>query len=168
MAIITPALSAPEIETVAELAQLIWNEHYSSIISQQQIDYMLESFQSATAIQKQIADKALYFLISSNNGKPVGYLALLPDESNGRVQISKIYVDAAHRGLGYGKRSLIFIEELCRQAHIQKAWLTVNKHNSIAINAYRRWGFHTTGSIVTPIGKGFVMDDFTMEKELFL
>ena len=166
MAIITPTLSAPETEIIAELARLIWNEHYSGIISQQQIDYMLDNFQSAAAINHQITDGALYFLIS-NKSRPAGYLAVMPDAKSKRLHISKIYLDAAHRGQGHGKQALDFIEELCRGMHIQKLWLTVNKHNHIAINAYRRWGFHTTGSIVTDIGKGFVMDDYVMEKVLF-
>lgn len=166
MAIINPALSASEATIIADLAQLIWNEHYSTIISQQQIDYMLDRFQSAAAIQTQIAGKTLYYLISNDNGQSVGYLALLPDENNNKLQISKIYVDAEHRGRGYGKQALIFIEEFCRQSRIQKLWLTVNKHNHIAINAYQRWGFHATESIVTDIGSGFVMDDYVMEKVL--
>ena len=165
MAIITPAVSASETAVIAELARLIWNEHYSSIISQQQIDYMLENFQSAAAIDKQIADGTLYFLIS-NNSRPAGYLAVTPDVENRRLHISKIYLDAAHRGQGYGKQALDFIEEQCRKMHIRELWLTVNKHNHIAINAYRRWEFHTTGAIITDIGNGFVMDDYIFEKNL--
>ena len=166
MAIITPALSAAEIAVIAERAQLIWNEHYSSIISQKQIDYMLHNFQSAAAIGKQIADGTLYYLIRSKN-QPSGYLAVTPDVKNNRIHISKIYLDAAHRGQGDGKQALDFIEQQCRNMHIHKMWLTVNKHNLIAINAYRRWGFHKTESVVTDIGNGFVMDDYVMEKVLF-
>ncbi|MEA3303682.1 MAG: GNAT family N-acetyltransferase [Pseudomonadota bacterium] len=165
MAIITPAQSASETAVIAELARLIWNAHYNSIISQQQIDYMLDKFQSSTAINQQIADGTLYFLISSNS-QPVGYLALMPDAKNDKLHISKIYIDAANRGQGHGKQALDFIEQQCRDIHIHTLWLTVNKHNHIAINAYRRWGFHTTGSIVTDIGNEFVMDDYVMEKSI--
>jgi ribosomal protein S18 acetylase RimI-like enzyme len=166
MVIITPALSASETALIAELARLIWNEHYNSIISQLQIDYMLDKFQSAAAINQQIADGMLYFLISSNS-QPAGYLALMPDAKNDKLHISKIYLDAANRGLGHGKQALDFIERQCNKMHIHKLWLTVNKHNRIAIDAYQRWGFHTTGSVVTDIGKGFVMDDYVMEKDIF-
>ena len=165
MAIITPAMSASETAVIAELAGQIWNEHYSSIISRQQIDYMLENFQSAAAIEKQIADGMLYFLIS-NNSQPAGYFAVMPDAKHDQLHISKIYLDAANRGRGDGKQALDYIEQLCRQMHLQKLWLTVNKHNHIAINAYQRWGFNTTGAVVTDIGNGFVMDDYIMEKSI--
>ena len=165
MVIITPAFSATQTAVIAELAQRIWNAHYSSIISQQQIDYMLEKFQSSAAINQQIADGTLYFLIS-NNKRPAGYLALMPDAKNDKLHISKIYLDAASRGLGHGKQALNFIEQLCHEKCIHTLWLTVNKHNHIAIDAYRRWGFHITGSIVTDIGNGFVMNDYLMEKLL--
>ncbi len=165
MTIITPALSASETVVIAELARQIWNEHYSSIISRQQIDYMLDKFQSTAAINSQIDDGMLYFLISNNN-QPAGYLALMPDAKNDKLHISKIYLDAVNRGRGHGKQALDFIELQCRKIDIQKLWLTVNKHNHIAINAYQRWGFNTTGAVVTDIGNGFVMDDFIMEKSI--
>ncbi|MEN8212979.1 MAG: GNAT family N-acetyltransferase [Pseudomonadota bacterium] len=166
MASITPADSAAEIAIITRLAERIWNEHYSTIISQQQIDYMLERFQSAAAIQQQIDADTRYFLINIDAARPVGYLSLVPDSTHGRLQISKIYVDAAHRGRGFGKQALDFTEKQCRSMHIINMWLTVNKNNHIAIKAYQRWGFHTTESIVTDIGQGFVMDDFIMEKSV--
>ena len=44
--------------------------------------------------------------------------------------------------------------------------LSVNKHNTRAIAAYRRNGFVIAESVVTDIGGGFVMDDYVMAKNL--
>ena len=43
---------------------------------------------------------------------------------------------------------------------------TVNKHNDLAIRAYRAKGFQTIDAVETDIGNGFVMDDFIMEKRV--
>ena len=44
--------------------------------------------------------------------------------------------------------------------------LNVNRHNSAAIRAYERNGFHKANEMVTDIGGGFVMDDYIMEIRL--
>ena len=45
-----------QIEETARLANEIWNGHYISIISQEQIDYMVQKFQSAEVIAEQIVE----------------------------------------------------------------------------------------------------------------
>ena len=44
--------------------------------------------------------------------------------------------------------------------------LQVNRGNTQAIRAYRKYGFHVAESRVFDIGGGFVMDDHVMEKPL--
>ena len=44
--------------------------------------------------------------------------------------------------------------------------LTVNKHNSNSIEAYKKMGFEIIRPMVTDIGSGYVMDDYYMEKKL--
>ena len=44
--------------------------------------------------------------------------------------------------------------------------LTVNKHNTNAIEAYLGWNFETISSVETEIGEGFIMDDYIMEYKL--
>ena len=41
-----------QIEALAVCAKEIWNEYFISLISQNQIDYMVEKFQSTTALKK--------------------------------------------------------------------------------------------------------------------
>jgi ribosomal protein S18 acetylase RimI-like enzyme len=60
----------------------------------------------------------------------------MSDRKNNKLHISKIYRDAANRGIGHGKQALDFIEQQCRNMHIHTLWLTVNKLNHIAIDAY--------------------------------
>ena len=48
----------------------------------------------------------------------------------------------------------------------KKMWLTVNKGNENAIAAYLKLGFVRSGELLTDIGNGYVMDDYTMELNL--
>ena len=45
-------------------------------------------------------------------------------------------------------------------------YLTVNKYNDLGIRAYKGTGFEVVDAVETPIGNGFIMDDYIMEKRL--
>ena len=57
---IIPVQIKADFEIVADLAKEIWTEHYTPIIGWQQVEYMLEKFQSATEIENQIKEKSLW------------------------------------------------------------------------------------------------------------
>ncbi|WP_415406123.1 GNAT family N-acetyltransferase [Sulfurovum sp. CS9] len=155
--------SEQQIADVTYLAREIWQEHYVSIVGQQQIDYMLEKFQCEQAIAKQLTNGYEYYSVTYN-GRSIGYMAATSNMSDTSLMISKIYVRKSDRSCGLGKQMLEFVEELCRQRRIKKIWLTVNKNNRHSIEWYSRMGFINNGPIVQDIGGGFVMDDFKMEK----
>lgn len=149
--------------TVAALAHTIWNQHYGPIIGQAQVDYMLHNFQSLKAVKKQIEEGYRYFIIYKNE-KPSGYLALVSCKSEKKTMISKIYINKEQRGCGLGKQLLNFAHQQALSAQQKTLWLTVNKYNTKAINWYKKQGFKITDAIVNPIGEGYVMDDYIMEK----
>lgn len=152
-----------QISDVVNLAREIWTEHYVPIIGQEQVEYMLGKFQSASAIGAQLGDGYEYYTVS-HDGELVGYMAIVPDEDSGNAMLSKIYVRKSARGHGFGHAMLEFAEDLCRERGLRALWLTVNKNNSHSLAWYLRAGFKNAGSTVQDIGGGFVMDDYRMEK----
>jgi ribosomal protein S18 acetylase RimI-like enzyme len=150
-----------QIEIVESLAREIWIEHYVPIIGREQVDYMLDKFQSKQAISEQIRTGVLYFLMSENN-EITGYMAVQAKDVE--LFLSKIYVKSSKRAKGHGKKAVQFAETLAQERGLGKIVLTVNKGNVIAIRAYEKIGFRNIGSLVQDIGNGFVMDDYKMEK----
>ncbi len=156
-----------QIAKTVRLAREIWTEHYAPIIGQAQVEYMLATFQSETAVQRQIAEGQEYFLVL-NDGRHAGYLAAVPNPAEGSLLLSKIYVKYAERGLGVGGAMLRFVEKGCIERGIRTIWLTVNKNNADSIAWYLRMGFMNVGPVQKDIGGGFVMDDYRMEKAINL
>ena len=155
-------VSTPEdIALTAQLGQEIWHEHYDSLIGPKQVDYILEHFQSVPAITEQIAHGTTY-LLAYWDDEPAGYCAFKPEEH--KMFLSKIYVRRAYRKLGIA--SAMF--DQVQKAALGKdcIYLTVNKHNSGSIAAYKKLGFAVADEAVTDIGGGYVMDDYIMEKTL--
>ena len=152
--------SLTEIEQISSLAREIWQEHYTSIIGIEQVEYMLSNFQSVTAIEQQIQDGYEYYLLV-NNGAPVGYLSY-GVESN-YIFLSKIYVLSSSRGKGIGKKAIQHVVESAKKSQLDFIRLTVNKYNLKSIAAYKKIGFIVASEQVKPIGNGFVMDDYVLE-----
>jgi GNAT superfamily N-acetyltransferase len=162
---ILPVTTPDGIRAVAELAREIWTRHFVPIIGRAQVDYMLETIQSAPAIARQVKEGAEYWLLRVD-GHGAGYFALVPDVDQKSVMLSKFYVLERLRGHGHGAAMLTFIEHRCRDQGMHELWLTVNRHNEAPIAIYKHMGFEITGTIVKDIGNGFVMDDYRMAKSL--
>lgn len=141
---------------IEELAGRCWRPHYTPIIGEAQVDYMLAKFQSAAAVLEQIAGGRDYRLIE-DEAEPLGYLAT--DLANDHLFLSKLYVLPGRQGRGVGRWAVNQLAELHPGLAIR---LTVNKHNHGTIAFYERIGFTKDGPLVTDIGHGYVMDDWKM------
>lgn len=157
------ASNSSDYQTIEILADIIWREHYIPIIGEDQVDYMLDAFQSEKAVKSQIADGFEYFLLNYKD-ETVGYMAIKKEENV--LFLSKIYVLKPYRGKQIAKRAMAFINEKAINFNLKTIRLTVNKSNKNAIKFYSLLGFVDKGSIVIDIGKGFVMDDYCMEKSV--
>lgn len=157
-----PVKSPSQMEMIARLARAIWSEHYIPIIGKDQTDYMVEKFQSAKAVRRQIEQEAFHYFLIIPNKKAIGYLAVQPREND--LFLSKIYVECAGRGNGFGRAALQFTEQLAQKFGKPTVTLTVNRNNRASIAAYERCGFRIIDEVVAEIGSGFVMDDYVMQK----
>ncbi|MGB3637041.1 MAG: GNAT family N-acetyltransferase [Rivularia sp. (in: cyanobacteria)] len=151
------------ISQVAKLAKEIWNQHYSPIIGNEQVSYMLDTIQSEDAIKQQINEGYKYYTIINNlidNQVEAGYFSV--QDKAEKLFLSKLYVIDFCRGKGIGKQAIKFIKSSFDNYIIQ---MTVNKNNSDSIAFYKNVGFEIVNDVVTDIGGGFVMDDYVMEME---
>ncbi|MDR2749401.1 MAG: GNAT family N-acetyltransferase, partial [Clostridiales bacterium] len=146
---------------LSELAESIWNSHYKSIISQDQISYMTKKFQSESAIKDQINFGGYVYYIAYWDGTPAGYCGIIPDPP--ALMLSKLYVDEAFRRKGIARS---FLRQMLEDFKPTLVWLTVNKHNASSIEAYKKMGFEVVESMTTDIGNGYVMDDYRMALEI--
>lgn len=163
MPAIKPARNRTDYEIIANLAHHIWTEHYTPIIGSSQVAYMLEKYQTLTAIEHQVNQGFSYYLLHDHH-QPIGYFAFQKKEDT--LFLSKLYVLKNQRGNGIGKIALSFLEKQAMELDLSRIQLTVNKHNAVAIKAYLKMGFKNAGAIVQDIGHGYVMDDYALEKVL--
>lgn len=161
---IEKVISKQHILITANLADLIWNEHYVPIIGQDQVNYMIDKFQSPAAIENQIQNENYEYYIIYHQSEPSGYLSI--KHTGNELFLSKFYVIKEKRGTGLGKEGFSFIAGKAKELGVQRITLTVNINNINSIKAYERLGFKNDGPVIADIGGGFMMDDFRMSYEL--
>lgn len=148
------------LQAIAQLAERVWRQHFTPIIGVEQVEYMLDKFQSAEAMRQQIEQGVDYFVLQ--NEQPIGYMALIAQDD--KVMLSKLYLDSDYRGQGSGLLLLQYAENYCLDKGCQTLWLTVNRDNHDTIEWYLRQGFVIVDEVKKDIGNGFFMDDFIMQK----
>ncbi len=157
--------SDTEISEIAALADKIWHECFTDIISAGQIAYMLEKFQSYSAMFRQITEQDYCYYAVRDDGELCGYIVVKP-ENDDRFFLSKLYLRSDKRGRGIASEMLEKVIEEAEKSGKKKVYLTVNKHNAHAIAVYKKTGFVIADEVVTGIGAGYVMDDYIMEYNL--
>lgn len=153
-----------QFQHVFQLASEIWNDNYKGIISQNQIDYMLDMMYKPERVQQDLVEGYQWEFIYHNN-KIVGYLAFVIKDDN-RVFLSKIYLKTSAQGFGLGKLALQHVKIYAKKNKATAVYLTVNKGNTKGIRAYKNFGFNIVAEEVTDIGSGYVMDDFIFELQI--
>jgi ribosomal protein S18 acetylase RimI-like enzyme len=150
------------INAIIKLATETWQATYCNIISQEQIDYMLNLFYSQKGIEQQINDTANHFLVAIEKDVLVGYCHCF--EKKGHFYISKIYVHPSTQGKGIGQLLLNTLEKQATDLNFSIIELNVNRNNP-AKDFYLKNGFTIIETIDIPLDK-FWLNDYIMQKEI--
>ncbi len=157
--------TAADIPLIQDIAHKTWPETYGPILPEGQVAYMLGLFYTSQALQKNFAS-GQHFLIAEENG---GHLAFASYEmhyqNSSTTRIPKIYVLPESQGKGLGRMLIERILQIAQETGNEKLQLNVNRHNK-ALHFYEYLGFEIVAQVDIPIGKGFLMEDFIMEKRL--
>ena len=147
-------------DNIGELAALafeIWHEYWPLLLTEEQINYMVENFQSQKAIERQIENENYTYFFIINDNQIAGYAGI--SDKCTYLFLSKLYIKKEWRHKGLGRKVIDYLKRM----KFPRIRLTVNKYNKNTINAYLKYGFKITDSVITDIGQGFVMDDYIME-----
>jgi len=151
-----------ELRSLADFAAPIWHEHYDPITGAEQVDYMVEKFQSAEAMTESLSEGYRIYEIRED-GKRCGYISICPHEDH--MYLSKFYLHSSARGKGIGRKMMDFVESEAKKEGFNKVMLNVNKENG-SIEIYKRLGYEIAYPECNDIGNGYFMDDYVMSKNI--
>ena len=153
------------IPSIISIAKVTWNATYQKIISQAQIDYMLQLFYNEETLLEQINHPQHHFWVLTHQHKLIGYAQCIEDENDTRVlKLSKLYVSPDTQQKGAGKLLMFYIETSCHTLNKSILTLNVNRHNTAKI-FYEKMGFKVVEKVDIPLGN-FWLNDYVMQKKI--
>ena len=149
---------------IRSISERTWPSTYGHIISQEQIDFMLDWMYSDDSLATQM-NTGCAFYIANLNGADIGFCSVSPDdekvEDSKAHKLNKLYILPSAQGTGAGKALLLQAIEVAKGAGSSSIYLQVNKHND-AYRFYLKQGFIKEAEFKFDIGNGFYMDDYVM------
>ena len=159
--------SNSDLATIHEMAEVVFRQTYRTILSPDQMDYMMEWMYSLPNLEKQVAHGHTYY-IAWDGLEPQGYLSVRKDsvDPDGTEvwHLEKIYVMPSAQGTGLGYKLLETAKQHVRdnksslKARIE---LNVNRNNP-AVGFYKHQGLTILRQGDFPIGNGYYMNDYIM------
>lgn len=155
--------SPADIPVIREITFATWPQTYSSIITKEQINYMLELMYNPATLQKQI-EEGITFIIVYDNNLPVAFASYNQTEPQ-LWKLNKIYILPSQQGKGIGRFMINYIVDEIKNQHAKALQLQVNRDNN-ATYFYQNLGFSIIKEFDFDIGNGYFMNDYIMELNL--
>ena len=162
--------SKSDLSIIRDLAFKIWPSTYVDILSIEQLNYMLDKFYSISALENQLLDRNHVFLIASQGNNHLGFAAYelcCSSENKGlkKAKLHKLYVLPDLQSKGIGKLLLFEVEKRVINSNCDFVFLNVNRNNK-AQEFYKKYNYLVIKEENIPIGNGYLMEDYVMEKKL--
>jgi diamine N-acetyltransferase len=148
-----------EIEEIRNMANVVFPNTYRSVLSQNQIEYMLEMMYSVKSLQRQF-DEGCEFYVFKSNKKNIGFGSF--QVISHLAKLHKIYFLEQSQGKGFGQKFIKFTSEIAKKSGAKSLQLNVNRYNK-AVDFYKKLNFKVSKSEDNDIGGGFFMNDYVME-----
>ena len=174
-----------DLQTIHDMAQVVFRHTYRDILSSEQMEYMMDMMYSLPNLHKQLEEGHHYYIASAAGSKdnssserpflqraPCGYVSVqyegLDPEGVAVFHLHKIYVMPDSQGMGIGQLLFQTVKEHILQeisgspARIE---LNVNKYKS-DVAFYKHLGMRIALEQDFPIGGGFYKTDYIMALDL--
>ncbi len=162
-------ISNATIEDIKEIQNVVyhtWPIVYISIITQEQIAYMLDLFYSKEILQENMNNYGHLFILLKEDNNVLGFASFEHNYRNNNItRLHKLYLMPESHGKGMGK---LLMKEVAKEAlenQSKAISLNVNKYNT-ALQFYFNFGFEIVKEEIIELGSEFIMDDYVMELKL--
>lgn len=155
--------TAKDIRSIQQIAFSTWPVAYSAILSDEQLEFMLDMFYSEASLLNQM-NNGHTFLMAELNESPIGFASFNLAEPK-KYKLQKLYVLPTIHKNGSGKILLNKVIECIKELGADTLQLNVNRNNK-AIGFYEKMGFKIIKEDDINIGHDYYMNDYVMEKNI--
>lgn len=154
-----------DIPDIQAMAEIVFRETYKTLLSPEQMEYMMDMMYSEKNLIRQIKERHDTFYIIDGQG----YVSFRPDgqtdDRRPRYHLEKLYVLPEYQGKGLGRKLFNRVIEAVKESEAHpcdiRLELNVNRSNP-AVPFYEHLGMYRDRQGDFPIGNGFYMNDYIM------
>jgi GNAT superfamily N-acetyltransferase len=155
-----------DIKLIRQIAYRSWPATYGTILSKEQIEYMLILFYSDETLCENLNKKGHRFVLVHDDTTCIGFASYEHNYLDKNVtRLHKIYLVPEAQGKGGGKLLIDTVERLAMENLSVAISLNVNKFNK-ALSFYQKIGFKVVCEEDIELDFGYLMEDYVMEKQL--
>lgn len=146
---------------ITHIAEKSWTATYATILSPDQMRFMLDTIYGATELLNVMKTGSQRFLLIKDNHGYQGFASFGPREEDFQVfKLHKLYVLSENHGKGYGTLLINEVKQRLKDQGIKTLDLNVNRHNPAQF-FYKKIGFKIIRQEDVPIGE-YWMNDYVM------
>lgn len=155
---------AQDIPVIREIAEKSWLHTYPSLISNEQIFYMLDQIYSDKSLLHQMVKLEHHFALIEQAGQALGFASYSASRSKlDTLRLHKLYLRPEQHGHGLGRTIVEFVFSKALEFGFTQVELNVNRLNP-TVNFYKKLGFEIISEENVPIGP-YYMNDYVMLKK---
>ena len=160
-------VDSKDFETIRQIAFETWPVAYGKIITQEQLNYMLEKIYNIASLQQQQESLGHRFIVAiDENNNSIGFASFSTYENqNNHHRLHKLYVRPNQQQKGIGKLLLEAIYKEIKKNGNGCIELNVNRYNN-ALAFYQKLGYEILKEEDIDIGEGFYMNDYVLVKRV--
>lgn len=157
--------SYKDIKSIQSVADIAFRETYKSILSEEQLVYMLGMMYSTSSLQKQMQE-GQEFVLLYNGDTCLGFVSSETDyDGRGTMKLHKLYILPEYKGQGLGRILVESVLDRAKALSSASVSLNMNRNNK-TFDFYTHLGFELVGEEDIDIGNGYLMEDYIFRKEL--
>ena len=151
-----------DIQLINRMAQSVFPATYRDILSEEQLDYMMDWMYSLRNLRKQMEEEGHIYYIAYKGDEAAGYVSIQP-EGEHLFHLQKIYVLPHYQGFHLGRILFEQAIRVIKEIHPEpcEMHLNVNRNNK-ALQFYEHMGMKKVAEGDFHIGNGYYMNDYIM------
>lgn len=155
-----------DIAVIQSIARKTWPHTFETILSSEQMEYMLEMMYSEDSLRNQMLVSSHNFILAKMENETLGFLSYeLNYKKRGQTKLHKLYLLPDKQGKGIGYALMKAVEEIALDKKQNTITLNVNRFNK-AFQFYQKMGYVFVTNEDIDIGNGYLMEDSVLELTL--